>query len=106
MRVGVHVQGDLLLQQPLQRRLHDLTQEIGLVYQRLTQTRRQSTILRLSHRSLRSRVVSTSHSGGAMAPFSHEKVAEPPNLQSLRGAIPGPRRGFEHAGRSAPEQAG
>jgi len=29
-----------------------------------------------------------------MAPFSHEKVAEPPNLQSLRGAI-SPARVFK-----------
>src|SRR5690606_21526308 len=50
-RVGVQVERDLLLQQPLQRRLHDLAQEIGLIHQRLTQARRQSTILQLSHRS-------------------------------------------------------
>src|SRR5690606_26714430 len=48
-RVGVQVQRDLLLQQPLQRRLHDLAQETGLIHQRLTQARRQSTILQLSH---------------------------------------------------------
>src|SRR5690625_5870708 len=88
IRISVQVQRDLLLQQPLKGALHDVTQEIGLINERLTQARRQSTILQLSHRSLRSRVVSTSHLGGAMAPYSHEKVAEPPNLQSLRGPIP------------------
>lgn len=85
--ISIQVQSDLFLQQPLQGALHNVTQEIGLIHQRLTQARRQTTILQSSHRSLRSRVVSTSHFGGAMAPFSHEKVAEPPNLQSLRGAI-------------------
>src|SRR5690606_29922764 len=51
VRVGVQVQGDLLLQQPLQRHLDDVAEEVGLVDQRLTHARRHRTILQLSHRA-------------------------------------------------------
>src|SRR5690606_8228010 len=50
-RVGVQVQRDLLLQQPLQRHLDDVAEEVGLVDQRLTHARRHRTILQLSQRA-------------------------------------------------------
>src|SRR5690554_5541109 len=69
IRAGLQVLGDLRIQESIQHRLDQITQEARVIDQRLTRNHRQSHILQMSHRPLRSQwVTAVSHLGGAMAP--------------------------------------
>src|SRR5690606_1962943 len=85
--------GDLRIQESIQHRLDQFTQEARVIDQRLTRNHRQSHILQMSHRPLRSQwVTAVSHLGGAMAP-------------SLPAAAQGPGRTrfTEGTGRNLPK---
>src|SRR5690606_29573960 len=112
IRAGLQMLGDLRIQESIQHRLDQITQEARVIDQRLTRNHRQSHILQMSHRPLRSQwVTAVPHLGGAMAPSLPAAAQGPGRTRSTEGTgrnrLPGAGpAALEPALRGAPAGSG